>query len=54
VAREVGLARVLVTCDEDNAASQKVILANGGVAAGTQRPVRPDQPTKLLFWLSTA
>ncbi len=53
-AREVGLARVLVTCDEDNAASRKVILANGGVAAGTQRPERPDQPTKLLFWLNTA
>jgi predicted acetyltransferase len=53
VAREVGLGRVLVTCDEDNAASTKVILANGGIAAGTQRPERPDQPAKLLFWLST-
>jgi predicted acetyltransferase len=29
--RAVGLARVLVTCDETNAASRRVIEANGGV-----------------------
>ena len=54
VARDVGLARVLVTCDEGNAASRSVILANGGIAAGTQRAEHPGQQSKLLFWISTA
>jgi len=31
VAREVGLRRLQVTCDEDNEASRRVIVANGGV-----------------------
>lgn len=30
VARSIGIDRVLVTCDDDNAASIKVIEANGG------------------------
>jgi predicted acetyltransferase len=29
-ARELGLDRVLITCDEDNGPSQRVIEANGG------------------------
>ena len=33
-ARQLGMARVLVTCDEDNPASEKVILKNGGVLDG--------------------
>ena len=36
VAREVGLHRVEITCDDDNEASRRVILANGGVPAGTR------------------
>lgn len=51
VARSNGLARVLVTCDEDNSASRKVILANGGVPAG--REVHDGAPTKLRFWVAT-
>ena len=31
VAREVGLTRVELTCDDDNEASRRVILSNGGV-----------------------
>ncbi len=31
LARELGLTRVLVTCDEDNIASRKIIEACGGV-----------------------
>ncbi len=31
LARELGLSRVLVTCDEDNIASRKIIEACGGV-----------------------
>ena len=50
VAREVGLRRVLVTCDEDNFASRKVILANGGLSAGARRAYGR---TKLQFWIAT-
>lgn len=54
VARGLGLPRVLVTCDTGNAASRRVIEANGGVAAGSAP--HPDQPGehKLLFWIDTA
>ncbi len=48
-AREVGMARVLVTCDADNEASRKVIAANGGVPAAPA----PHEPTKLRFWIGT-
>lgn len=54
VAREIGLARVLVTCDDDNVGSRKVIQANGGVFAGVQTPATPQEKTKLLFWIDTA
>lgn len=49
VARELGLPRLLVTCDPGNDASRRVIEANGGV------PAHPG-PTggKLLFWVATA
>jgi predicted acetyltransferase len=50
IARQVGLRRVLVTCDRDNIASRKVILANGGIAAG---PRRAYGKTKLQFWIAT-
>jgi predicted acetyltransferase len=46
VAREVGLHRVEITCDEDNEASRRVILANGGAPAGTRPSGRK---TKLAF-----
>jgi predicted acetyltransferase len=47
VAREVGLRRVEITCDDDNEPSRRVILANGGVLAGS-RPM-PDGKAKLVF-----
>jgi predicted acetyltransferase len=34
--RALGLDRVLLTCDQDNVASRKVILANGGVPDGNR------------------
>ncbi len=53
VAREVGLARILVTCDAGNDASRKVILANGG-ATDAERPTETDgHTTKLRFWIAT-
>ena len=51
IARAIGLARVLVTCDEDNIASRKVILTNGGVPAGRER--HEGAPDKLRFWVAT-
>jgi predicted acetyltransferase len=50
VAREAGLRRILVTCDEGNVGSRKVILTNGGIAAGTRRAYGR---TKLQFWIAT-
>jgi len=35
VARDVGLRRLTVTCFDDNEASRRVILANGGVLVGS-------------------
>jgi predicted acetyltransferase len=54
VARSEGLRRVLITCDDDNEASKKVILANGGVFAGTSRhPTRPGHK-KFAYWVPTS
>ena len=34
-AKALGLKKVLITCDQDNPASEKTILANGGVYENT-------------------
>jgi len=47
VAREVGLRRLEITCDDDNEPSRRVILANGGILTGTH-PL-PDDKAKLVF-----
>jgi predicted acetyltransferase len=52
IAREVGLRRVEITCDEDNEASRRVILANGGMVAGV-RPMLGGKP-KLVFYIDLA
>src|SRR5258708_1535193 len=52
-ARAVGLERVLLTCDFDNVGSQKVILGNGGMFAGTRPPEPPSTQEKLQFWVLT-
>ncbi len=44
--RQMGLERVLVTCDVGNIASRKTILANGGVADGQARG-------EYRFWIRT-
>lgn len=49
VARGLGLPRVLATCDAGNAASRRVIEANGGVMAGNApHPGEPGE-RELLF-----
>ncbi len=49
-AREMGLNRVLVTCDADNVGSQKVILHNGGVL---ENEVYSDEDRKMVmrYWI---
>src|SRR4051812_5582218 len=46
VAREVGLRRLEITCDEDNEPSRRVIEKNGGVQSGNRLEVGK---TKLIF-----
>jgi predicted acetyltransferase len=52
VARDVGLSRVEITCDEDNEASRRVIANNGGVLTG--RRAQPGSATKLVFRIALA
>jgi predicted acetyltransferase len=54
LAREAGLARVLLTCDADNLASCRVIAANGGTADGDEANADRRDVRKLRFWISTA
>ena len=46
IARGLGIASALVTCDEDNIGSRKVIEANGGV-------FEDQRGEKLRFWVPT-
>jgi predicted acetyltransferase len=49
-AKAAGLRRVLVTCDESNAGSRKIIEKNGGIA---DVPFRPESgPLKLRYWIA--
>ena len=47
VARALGIDRALLTCDEDNLASRKVIEANGGV-------LEDKSGDKVCYWVPTA
>jgi predicted acetyltransferase len=47
VARGLGIDPVLITCDEDNTGSRKVIEANGGVLEDIRHG-------KLRFWAATS
>jgi predicted acetyltransferase len=47
VARALGIDPALLTCDEDNVASRKVIEANGGV-------VEDKRGGKLRYWIPTS
>jgi predicted acetyltransferase len=51
VAREVGLPRINITCNEDNEPSRRVIVANGGLLAGR---IEGDATPKLSFWIDLA
>ncbi|MFN8593133.1 MAG: GNAT family N-acetyltransferase [Thermomicrobiales bacterium] len=49
-AKALGLARVLVTCDEDNIASRTIIERNGGHLEGAT-PSRTGPGCTLRFWI---
>ena len=61
--RELGLERVLVTCDEDNVASRRIIEANGGLFESDMvmdaRTARAEgrgggEVRKLRYWIDLA
>ena len=49
-ARELGIDRVLVTCDKDNIASQRVILKNGGVMNSESYSAQAGRVTQ-RYWI---
>jgi predicted acetyltransferase len=51
VARTLGLNEVLITCDDANAASIRVIEANGGSLRET-RALDPNRPLKRYYWIT--
>ncbi|MEQ9440007.1 MAG: GNAT family N-acetyltransferase [Cyclobacteriaceae bacterium] len=48
--KQLGFERVLVTCDETNIASKKIIEANGGVFEKANSQGK-NMPKKLLYWI---
>ncbi len=52
-ARDIGLTRVLVTCDENNIGSKKVIEGNGGRFENAL-PVAGGPVKKLRYWIELA
>ena len=52
-ARELGMARVLVTCDRTNVPSRKIIEANGGVMENEVMG-EDGKPPKQRFWIEIA
>lgn len=50
-ARELGLSEVLLTCDDTNAASIRVIEKNGGVLL-ERRAIDPAKPPKRYYWIA--
>jgi predicted acetyltransferase len=49
-ARELGINRILITCDETNIASRKIIEKNGGVFENAE-PNPSTGTDKLRFWI---
>lgn len=50
-AKELGITKVLVTCNETNIGSKKIIEANGGVLENIE-PQGNGLPNKLRYWIS--
>lgn len=54
LAAAAGLARIMVTCDDDNLASRRVIEACGGVSLGEPLVSAESARPKLRYWIATA
>ncbi|HRJ91329.1 MAG TPA: GNAT family N-acetyltransferase [Candidatus Saccharibacteria bacterium] len=52
IAFDVGISDVLVTCDEENVASERVILKLGGVYEDSR--TEPNGAVKKRFWIKTS
>lgn len=50
IARSVGVDRVLITCDDDNSGSIRVIESCGG-KLDSVRPATPDAPALRRYWI---
>lgn len=51
VARALGLHEVLITCNDTNTASIRVVEKNGGILRET-RQLAADRPLKRYYWIS--
>jgi predicted acetyltransferase len=51
-AKELGIDRALVTCDDTNIGSRRIIEKAGGVLENSV-PQGPGMPDKLRFWITT-
>lgn len=51
-AKELGLPKILITCDIDNLPSKKIIEANGGVLEKIA-PVGAGKTDKAFYWIKT-
>lgn len=52
-AKEIGIQKALITCNETNIGSQKIIEANGGVLEN-MIVISEDKPKKLRYWINIA
>ena len=50
LARGLGLKKVLLTCDDTNLASIRVIEKNGGILEG-KKQLEPGRPEKRYYWI---
>jgi predicted acetyltransferase len=52
ILRARGVPRILVTCDDDNLASARVIEANGGVFERVVPHEDPAEPPRKRYWIT--
>jgi len=52
ILRDRGVSRILVTCDDDNHASARVIEAGGGVLEGVVPHWDPGEPPRRRYWIT--
>ncbi len=50
-AKELGIKKILVTCNETNLGSKKIIEANGGILENRLH-LHPGKPAKLRYWIT--